>query len=104
MGCEGQSDVGKGAGSRAGSRRGGRGDERRLLTAAEVAERLGYTERYVWKLGRQGVLPRIKLPGRKYVRFAEEGVERLVREARQVPAPVRRRAVVRSPASLPSRF
>ena len=29
----------------------------RLLTAAQVAERLGYTERYVWRLGREGVLP-----------------------------------------------
>ncbi len=58
----------------------------RLLTAAQVAERLGYTERYVWKLGREGVLPRVKLPGRRYVRFAEEDVERLVRDARGVPA------------------
>jgi hypothetical protein len=38
----------------------------------------------VWRLGREGVLPRIKLEGRKYVRFAEEDVERLVREGRQV--------------------
>jgi excisionase family DNA binding protein len=58
----------------------------RLLTAAQVAERLGYTERYVWKLGRDGVLPRVKLPGRSCVRFAEEDVERLVRDARGVPA------------------
>ncbi len=60
---------------------------RRLLTAAEVAERLGYTERYVWKLGREGVLPRIKLRGRKYVRFAEDDVEWLVREGRQQVVP-----------------
>jgi excisionase family DNA binding protein len=68
----------------------------RLLTAAQVAERLGYTERYVWKLGREGVLPRVKLPGRRYVRFAEEDVERLVRDARGVaaPRPDRRRVVV----------
>ncbi len=79
---------------------------RRLLTAAEVAQRLGYTERYVWRLGREGVLPRIKLEGRKYVRFAEEDVERLVREGRQV-GPQRRRppgvAVEPRPA-LPRRF
>jgi excisionase family DNA binding protein len=50
----------------------------RLLTAAEVADRLGFTERYVWRVGREGVLPRIKLPGRKYVRFAESDVERFV--------------------------
>ena len=53
-------------------------DVGRLLTAAQVAERLGYTERYVWRLGREGVLPRIKLPGRKYVRFAERDVDRFV--------------------------
>ena len=63
----------------------------RLLTAAEVAERLGFTERYVWRLGREGVLPRIKLPGRKYVRFAEEDVERFVAGARERPAPGRSR-------------
>jgi excisionase family DNA binding protein len=75
----------------------------RLLTAAEVAERLGYTERYVWRLGREGVLPRVKVPGRKYVRFAERDVERfvrasregarvpVVRPARQLPAPRARR-------------
>ena len=63
----------------------------RLLTAAEVAERLGFTERYVWRLGREGVLPRIKLPGRKYVRFAEEDVERFIAGARERPASVRSR-------------
>lgn len=51
---------------------------RRLLTAAEVGERLGYAERYVWKLGREGVLPRINVPGRKYVCFAEQDVEQSV--------------------------
>jgi excisionase family DNA binding protein len=55
-----------------------------LMTASEVARRLGYSERYVWKLGREGVLPRVKLPGRKYVRFCEADVERFVREGRQV--------------------
>jgi excisionase family DNA binding protein len=74
----------------------------RLLTAAEVGERLGYAERYVWKLGREGVLPRIKVPGRKYVRFAEEDVERFVRERRQQVVPARR-AVSATPP-LPHRF
>jgi excisionase family DNA binding protein len=55
----------------------------RLLTAAEVARRLGYSERYVWRLGREGVLPRVKVPGRKYVRFCESDVERFVRASRQ---------------------
>ncbi len=66
-------------------------DNERLLTAAEVAERLGFTERYVWRLGREGVLPRIKLPGRKYVRFAEQDIERFIAGARQRPASVRSR-------------
>lgn len=74
----------------------------RLLTAAEVAERLGYTERYVWKLGREGVLPRIKLQGRKYVRFAEDDVERLVREGRQQFVPRTRVSAVTP--SLPRRY
>jgi excisionase family DNA binding protein len=64
----------------------------RLLTAAQVAERLGYSERYVWKLGREGALPRVKLPGRKYVRFVESDVERFVREGRRVSAETRLRA------------
>src|SRR5947207_2912213 len=55
----------------------------RLLTAAEVAQRLGFTERYVWRRGREGVLPRVKLPGRKYVRFCESDVERFVRDGRR---------------------
>lgn len=65
-------------------------DAGRLLTASQVAERLGYTERYVWRLGREGVLPRIKLPGRKYVRFAERDVDRFVtRHRRDAIAPAR---------------
>jgi excisionase family DNA binding protein len=65
-------------------------DSGRLLTAAEVAERLGFTERYVWRLGRDGVLPRIKLPGRKYVRFAEEDVDEFIAAARRRPGAERR--------------
>jgi excisionase family DNA binding protein len=68
----------------------------RLLTAAEVAKRLGYTERYVWRLGREGVLPRVKVPGRKYVRFCESDVERFVRASREgarVPVVTRSRTV-----------
>ncbi len=78
-------------------------DSQRPLTAAEVAERLGFTERYVWRLGREGVLPRIKLPGRKYVRFAEEDVERFINGARRQPGAA---SACRAAASrpLPSRF
>src|SRR3712207_9216925 len=73
----------------AGAPGGGMEANSRLLTAAEVAERLGYSERYVWKLGREGVLPRIKLPGRKYVRFAESDVERFVESCREAARPPR---------------
>ncbi len=77
----------------------------RLLTAGEVAERLGYTERYVWRLGREGVLPRIKVPGRKYVRFAEEDVEQFVREGREPSRPLGRGVSVAAPrSSLPRRY
>lgn len=76
----------------------------RLLTAAEVAERLGYSERYVWRLGREGALPRVKVPGRKYVRFCEADVEAFVATGRSVarPAPGRRASPRRPP--LPRRF
>jgi len=50
----------------------------RLLTAAEVAELLGTTERYVWSLGRRGVLPRVILPGGRLVRFRESDVEAMI--------------------------
>lgn len=46
-----------------------------LLTAQEVADMLGVSERYVWKLGREGRLPRVKPPGSKYVRFKLEDVQ-----------------------------
>ncbi|MBI5103951.1 MAG: helix-turn-helix domain-containing protein [Solirubrobacterales bacterium] len=71
-----------------------------LLTAAEVAERLGYTERYVWRLGREGALPRVKVPGRKYVRFCERDVERFMARCRSgvgVSAGTRRPVVIARP-------
>jgi predicted DNA-binding transcriptional regulator AlpA len=45
-----------------------------LLTADEVAAILGYTSRYVGRLGRDGALPRFRPPGRKYVRYPKSGV------------------------------
>jgi excisionase family DNA binding protein len=72
----------------------------RLLTAAEVAKRLGYTERYVWRLGREGTIPRVKVAGRKYVRFCE--LERFVREGRRLSSAPRRRPAALSAA--PPRF
>ncbi len=76
----------------------------RLLTAGEVAERLGYTERYVWRLGREGVLPRIKVPGRKYVRFVEEDVEQFVRDGREPVRPGPRGVPLSARRSLPRRY
>ncbi len=65
--------------------------EQRLLTAAEVAERLGTTERYVWSLGRRGILPRIVLPGGRLVRFAQADLDAMIAAGRTVePAPRRR--------------
>ena len=55
----------------------------RLLTASEVAEILRVTERYVWRLGREGALERIKPPGRKYVLFPESAVRRYLEEGRR---------------------
>jgi excisionase family DNA binding protein len=74
----------------------------RLLTAAEVAERLGVTARYVYGLGRRGVLPRVVLPG-EVVRFEEAAVDALIethRQQGQPEHPVRRR---RQP-TIPERF
>jgi excisionase family DNA binding protein len=45
-----------------------------LLDAAQVAEILHVSERYVWRLGREGELSRVELPGR-YVRFRRSDVE-----------------------------
>jgi excisionase family DNA binding protein len=75
----------------------------RLLTAAQVAERLGFSERYVWRLGREGVLPRVKVPGRKYVRFCESDVDRFVRASRQGALVPVARASSRPVAVVPSR-
>jgi excisionase family DNA binding protein len=57
----------------------------RLLTAKEVAAILRVTERYVWRLGREGALERIKPPGRKYVLFPESTVRRYLEHGRATP-------------------
>jgi excisionase family DNA binding protein len=70
---------------------GGRPD--RLLTAAEVAERIGTTERYVWSLGRSGVLARVRLRGGRLVRFLESDVDAMIAAGRSCePAPTSRPA------------
>ena len=84
-------------------------DGERLLTAAEVAERLGTTERYVWSLGRRGILPRVTLPGGRLVRFQESDVDAMIAAGRSdEPAPRRRERSKakrsRAPAQVSFRF
>jgi excisionase family DNA binding protein len=65
-------------------------DARELLTAADVAELLGTTERYVWALGRRGLLPRIVLPGGRLVRFTRGDVDAMIAAGRDGSAANRR--------------
>lgn len=58
-------------------------DARDLLTAADVAELLGTTERYVWSPGRRGVLPRVVLPGGRLVRFTRSDVDDMIAAGRE---------------------
>ena len=81
----------------------------RLLSAAEVAELLGTTERYVWSLGRRGILPRVTLPGGRLVRFQQSDVDAMIAEGRSdEPAPRRRERTKkkrsREPAQVSFRF
>jgi excisionase family DNA binding protein len=55
---------------------GPRGMDERLLTVAEVAERLACSRTLVRRLGNQGVLQRIKV--RRLLRFRESDVARLM--------------------------
>lgn len=58
-------------------------NESELLTAAQVAELLQTTTRYVWSLGRSGVLPRVVLPGGRLVRFDRRDVDALIAAGRR---------------------
>jgi predicted DNA-binding transcriptional regulator AlpA len=58
-------------------------DTRDLLTAADGAELLGTTERYVWALGRRGLLPRVVLPGGRLVRFTRSDVDAMIAAGRE---------------------
>jgi excisionase family DNA binding protein len=48
-----------------------------LLTAEQVAERLGMTTDWVWKQARTGVIPSIPLG--RYRRFREEAIDEWLR-------------------------
>jgi hypothetical protein len=60
-------------------------------------------ERYVWRLGCEGVLSLGKSPGRKYVRFCEADGERFVRDGRCTGEVPRARFSPKGPP-LPARF
>jgi excisionase family DNA binding protein len=50
----------------------------RLLTADEVAERLGVTKDWVWAQARAGRIPHVRLG--RYRRFREEAIDAWLRE------------------------
>ena len=53
----------------------------RLLTAKDVAERLGVTTAWVWAQSRAGNIPHVQLG--RYRRFREEAIEEWVRRLEQ---------------------
>ena len=73
----------------------------RLLTAEEVAERLGMRTDWVWALARAGRIPHVRLG--RYRRFRDSAIEAWLQEletggvaappaARATPVPLRRHA------------
>ena len=72
-----------------------------LLSAEQVAEWLGVSARYVWRLGREGELPRIELG--RYVRFDPDDVAAFIEQRKQRPRQPRARQRERSAPS-PRRF
>jgi excisionase family DNA binding protein len=74
----------------------------RLLTAAEVADRIGTTERYVWSLGRRGILPRVVLPGGRLVRFEEADVDAMIEAGRSSEPSSPRRPTAKGRARRPA--
>jgi excisionase family DNA binding protein len=57
----------------------------RLLTADEVAERLGTKTEWVWAQARAGLIPHVRLG--RYRRFREAAVEAWLRELEQGVTP-----------------
>jgi excisionase family DNA binding protein len=58
---------------------------RRPLTAAEAAEYLGVTEKWVRKHSQEGVLPFVRV-GKRLVRFLPDDLDEWMREHRNLPA------------------
>lgn len=52
-----------------------------LLSAEQVAELLGVSERYVWRLGRDGELPRVNVG--RYVRFDPADLRAFIEQRKQ---------------------
>jgi excisionase family DNA binding protein len=52
-----------------------------LLTAAEVAERLGVPKSWVYEQSRRGVIPTVVLG--RYRRFREQAISRMIEELEQ---------------------
>lgn len=59
----------------------------KLLTANEVAERLGVTPGWVWAQARAGRIPHVQLG--RYRRFREEALEAWLRDLEGQPADAR---------------
>jgi excisionase family DNA binding protein len=62
-------------------------DVTRLLTAEEVADRLGVTKDWVWAQARAGRIPHVQLG--RYRRFREDALEKWLAELEQ-PSAARR--------------
>lgn len=60
--------------------------ERLTYTMPEAASALGISERYLWKLAQQGILPLVRLGGRTLVRKAALERALLEREGRATPS------------------
>jgi excisionase family DNA binding protein len=59
----------------------------KLLTAQEVAERLGVTPAWVWTQTRAGLIPHVRLG--RYRRFREEAIDEWLRQLERRSAPSR---------------
>jgi excisionase family DNA binding protein len=57
-----------------------------LLTAEEVAERLGVTKDWVWAQARAGRIPHVRLG--RYCRFREEAIEAWVIQLESAAPPI----------------
>jgi excisionase family DNA binding protein len=72
----------------------------RLLTAEEIAQRLGVTTQWVWAQARAGQIPHVRLG--RYRRFREPAIEAWIRqlETESLASP---RAAARAPVRLRAR-